>query len=674
MNGFEEKSNLSVQTFYGRRMLRSLLVFLIVCTLHTGCSVERPSPPSWDTQWHLPLVNRSYSVLDLIEEIDQEGLTFDSLGNPEIYIRQQVDTVRVADNLTSPGYSEKLVQQLGIVEIGSPEPQSFSIELSEFNPTWVGQTVMPFHFEVTEPLAEFEVLSHATVEAGKIYLFVSNHLGVDLDSLTLKLMDDYDSQILGTIEVAGGLANNQSHDDSLSLAGKTIHNQCSVILEGHSPGGELGPGEYYLETTVSFSDSLSVSHAQAKIPPFTKTLSREVTSDDSSIVTSALIKSGQLSLSIENHTDLEAQLLIRCPDLLHQGEGQTASRFLLPRESVELNYPLEGYELQPEGEEIPQSISVNLRAELPGSGEELRDFDQNDSVTASVEISELVFSEVTGRPKPTPVEFEPQTEILDLPEGLEQMHLTSAELYLTIYNDADFPADLQLHLSGDNGKEFDISGRIEAKTLPHQARKTTIVKGEQELADFLNPFPDEVTVQGQAIFNPDYEGGHISQEHGIYGEIEIRSPLSFAILDTAEMEMDIEEVDGEWEEADRLKRGEVTAEIENHLPVGAQVTIYIGEVGSDTIYTHPSTITIGPLRLSAAEVDEFGLATGCSQNSFQESLTRQQLRIFDNDLLYVAKRIVLFPTEAQGGVSIQSDDYLKIEATAELSVELGGED
>lgn len=218
MNGFEEKNNLSVQTLCGRRMIRSLLVFLIVSTLHIGCRAEKPSFPSWDTRWHLPLVNKSYLVLDLMEEIDQEGLTFDSLGNPEVYIRQQIDTVGVANNLTPAGYSEKLVQQLGTVEIESPEPQTVQVELSEFNPTWVGRTVLPLHFEVTEPLAEFDEFSHATVEEGKIYLFLSNDVGVDLDSLTLKPVDDFNSQILGTIEVAGGLANNQSYNDSISPA------------------------------------------------------------------------------------------------------------------------------------------------------------------------------------------------------------------------------------------------------------------------------------------------------------------------------------------------------------------------------------------------------------------------------------------------------------------------
>jgi hypothetical protein len=199
-------------------MIRSLVVLVVVYSLFTGSSLEKPSPPSWDTRWHLPLVNKSYSVLDLIEEIDQEGLTFDSLGNPEIYIRQQIDTVGVANNLTPAGYSEKLVQQLGTGEIESPELQSVSVELSEFDPTWVGQTVLPFRFEVTEPLAEFDEFSHATVEEGKICLFVSNDVGVHLDSLTLKLVDDFNSQILGTIAVAGELANNQSYNDSIALA------------------------------------------------------------------------------------------------------------------------------------------------------------------------------------------------------------------------------------------------------------------------------------------------------------------------------------------------------------------------------------------------------------------------------------------------------------------------
>lgn len=206
MNGFGRGTNLVVQTFSRGSMIRSLAVLLVVYSLLTGSSLEKPSPPSWATRWHLPLVNKSYSVLDLMEEIDQEGLSVDSLGNPEIYIRQQIDTVRVADNLTSPCHAEGLIQQLGTVRIESPELQSVSLELSEFNPTWLGQTLLPFHFEVIKPLAEFQDFSHATVEAGKIYLFVNNHLGVDLDSLTLKLIDDHNCQILRTIGVAGGLA------------------------------------------------------------------------------------------------------------------------------------------------------------------------------------------------------------------------------------------------------------------------------------------------------------------------------------------------------------------------------------------------------------------------------------------------------------------------------------
>jgi hypothetical protein len=206
MNGFGRGTNLVVQTFSRGSMIRSLAVLLVVYGLVTGSSLEKPSPRSSNTWQHLHLVNKSYSVLDLMEEIDQEDLSVDSLGNPEIYIRQQIGTVRATDNLASPGHTEGLIQQLGTVRIESPAPQSVSLGLSEFNPTWPGQTLLPFHFEVTKPLAEFQDSSHATVEAGRIYLFVNNHLGVDLDSLTLKLIGDHNCQILRTIVVAGGLS------------------------------------------------------------------------------------------------------------------------------------------------------------------------------------------------------------------------------------------------------------------------------------------------------------------------------------------------------------------------------------------------------------------------------------------------------------------------------------
>lgn len=654
--------------------LEALLLLVIGCTLFNGCSIEKPSPPSWDTQWRLPLVNKSYSVLDIIEEIDQEGLTYDSLGNPEIYVNQDIDTLEVGDNLTSPGYHRRLLETLGTVEIESPGPQLVSLDLDDLDPGWPGGPLPPFHFSTSEPLAEFEDYSYATVETGMIHVEIYNSLGLDLDTLTVQLVDDYDSQILGTIEVEGGLPNGQTANDSLSLAGKTIHNQFSLVMEGHSPGGDLGPGDQSLQINVSFSDSFTVSQAEAKIPEFSKRHNEEIATEDSSVIATAVIESGQLSLAIENHSNLEAQLYLSCPNLLYQGDSLLISRFLSPHESAQEYRSLVGYQLQPQGEEFPQSIVVNLRAEVSGTGEEKRLFDQNDSVTVSFDISDFTFSEVNGRLKPTVVELDPQTEELDLPEGLEDMHLTAAELHLTFYNGADFPADLNLVISGDNGKQLNVSGRIEARTTPQVPRRTTIVRGDEEVSSFLNPFPEEITVTGEAIFNPDYEEGYLTSEDIIYGEIEICSPLAFAILDTAEMEMDIEEVDGDWEEADRLRSGEVTAELENHLPVAAEVTLYIGQVGDDRIYDHPGTVVVGPLLIAAGQTSQLGLTTAASHNSFQEGLSRQELEVFDNEVIYVAKRIVLFPTVLEEGVNIQSSDYLRVQATAELSLEMGGED
>jgi hypothetical protein len=654
--------------------LEALLLLIIGFTLFNGCSIEKPSPPSWDTQWRLPLVNKSYSVLDIIEEIDQEGLTYDSLGNPEIYVNQDIDTLEVGDNLTSPGYHRRLLETLGTLEIESPAPQLVSLDLDDLSPGWPGGPLPPFHFSTSEPLAEFGEYSYATVEAGMIYVEIYNSLGLDLDTLTLQLVDDYDSQILGTIEAGGGLPNGETVNDSLSLAGKTIHNQFSLVMEGHSPGGDLGPGDQSLQIAVSFSDSFTVSQAEAKIPEFTKIHSEQVTSDDSSVIATAVIESGQLSLAIENQTNLEAEVYLSCPNILYHGDSLLVTRFLSPHESAQVYSSLGGYQIQPSGEEFPQSIVVNLRAEVPGSGEEKRLFDQNDSVAVSFDISDCTFSEVNGRLKPTVVESDPQTEQLDLPEGLEDMHLTAAELHLTFHNGAAFPADLNLVISGDNGKQLDLSGRIQARTAPQVPRTTTIVKGEEEVSDFLNPFPEEITVTGQAIFNPDYAEGYLTSEDFIYGEIEIRSPLAFAILDTAEMEMDIEEVDGDWEEADRLRSGDVTAELENHLPVGAEVTLYIGQVGDDRIYDHPGTVVVGPLSIAAGQTSQLGLTTAASHNSFQEGLSRQELEVFDNEVIYVAKRIILFPTVLEEGVSIQSSDYLRVQATAALSVEVGGED
>ena len=73
-------------------MFLGLVVILVFLTL-AQCTVKKPEAPSWNSKLTIPLVNRTYTMTEIIDRIDQDGISFDSLGNVNYSLTQQLDTV-----------------------------------------------------------------------------------------------------------------------------------------------------------------------------------------------------------------------------------------------------------------------------------------------------------------------------------------------------------------------------------------------------------------------------------------------------------------------------------------------------------------------------------------------------------------------------------------------------
>ena len=194
----------------------------------------------------------------------------------------------------------------------------------------------------------------------------------------------------------------------------------------------------------------------------------------------------------------------------------------------------------------------------------------------------------------------------------------------------------------------------------------------EELADFLNPPPSQITVSGQATINPDYQVCTITSNDFFYGDLLIYSPFALAILDTVSIDTDISdsEIDADSrpdEFEDTFKYGTFQASLESHLPLGTAMTIYIGTVGDSTLYTDPNTLVLGPYTVQSAITDSLGHVVQTVVSSIADSLSSSQLTIFDNDSIYISQRIDLLPTDS-AGVQVLGDDYLGVNARARMQV------
>jgi len=114
--------------------------------------------------------------------------------------------------------------------------------------------------------------------------------------------------------------------------------------------------------------------------------------------------------------------------------------------------------------------------------------------------------------------------------------------------------------------------------------------------------------------------------------------------------------------------GKIDAVLTNHLPLGTRVSLFIG-TNSSTIF-EDSMVVIGPFILQSAQTDDEGHVSEAVNSVLTDSLTSDEIQIFENELIYIAPKVELLPT-GEGGAIILGNDYISITATARLKVKAG---
>lgn len=639
------------------------VLFLLFLTL-LQCSLSKPTSPTWETDLILPLINKTYDMVTIIEDADEPSLYVDSSGQLRFLKEIDLDTTKIEKLLTLPCSSYRMKKNVGILKIKSPEPRETEFALTEVYHGDVG-LIPPFSFALANQLARINTFYSATLDQGKALVSAENHLGVDLDSLSIDVIDDQSSQLIETVIFPEGLQDGGADTQEVDLKGKTLSDQISCSVRAHTPGGTIfSLSEKYLELSMSFSDSLFVREALAQIPEvqIRETESFEIPTDD--IVDMALIKTGSLLLNISNHTNLSSNLLITFPTLSRDGIPLTVNRFLLPGHNDQVEIPLGEYVFQPES---GRELRVDLSAVIESTGSQQVWVSSSDSIVVEADLAQLCFSEVTGIIQPTSVEIDSIEMEIDLPQGFDAVHLPQASLSLEITNGVSLPGDLHILISGDGEQTLSLSGNIEAGSVSHPV-KTVIA--ENDLTQFLNPIPSQITAAGDVSFGNGITSTTITEEDFLIGSIIISSPLEL-ILDSTQVEIDQTGDSLGEDERDlinqRLRYTKVVSKFENHLPVSAKVELYLKT--SSEVYTQPDLL-IGPIELDCGEMDENGNLIRPTFSEIIIQLDKEKLKIFESVPFYLGGKIFL-PGSDGKKVKFNSSDYIKVCSYLEVKVKAG---
>ncbi len=223
-----------------------------------------------------------------------------------------------------------------------------------------------------------------------------------------------------------------------------------------------------------------------------------------------------------------------------------------------------------------------------------------------------------------------------------------------------------------NGRTLHLNGLVPGKnSFDAPPAVTTLSANPEELLSFFDPPPGELVISGNGIINPDYEVVTLRRNDSFWGEFTFQSALAFAVRDTVELEPEISKIEPNTKNSE-FNYGEFTADLTNHLPVGALVTFFIGCSSDSTLYSDPNTIRLGPYQLSAALTDANGFVSEPVNSTISDSLGTEALRLFERDSLFVSQRVELLPTPASG-VVVTGSDNIRVGARARIQMLLGGD-
>ncbi len=649
------ENNFVFLLFWGRP-----LILLLGLSLLFQCSLKTPSAPSWNTKLTIPLLNKYYDMVTLIEKMDEPSLETDSLRNLFFHIREDLDTIRLWGKLACDSVTQALKETLGTLRITPAESKQMIFSVTDFysgepGPVPPGSAVIQADFDT------FTSFYQVTVKEAYLSMNLVNHLGLGLDSLQLDVIDKVSSQILKTLVIPGGIEDNDSIIRGPILADETISNKLAIQISAHTPGGFLTSLEdKYLSLDLSI-DSLVVIQGTAQVPGFDLTAEEEISLPSDHMIDSARIKTGSLFWDLHNFTNLSVEMQIVFPELEDNHEILRTNRIIPAGGHSNVELSLEGYSFKPLS---GSSLVAQIKIEGTDSGDQLVFFSSSDSVFATVFVSEVAFSQIAGVIEPTLVDMGEIHRDIDLPPGFENVHLKNARLNFDIHNGVNFPGNMSVTIRGERGQTLELSGEIEAGS-PWATAVTSIQ--EHDLDPLLDPIPRQLTVTGEAICGDGLSSGVVCEEDFLFGEIEVTSPLEL-ILDSCQVQIDEDShtVNDDVKSLirDQVISSQVIFRIESHLPLDANVLI-LASIDPGKVFSDPDLV-VGPVTVLSGELDPNGLVTDSKTSESTINLNYDQLQIFRNSPFYVAGKLK-FPGTDGKIIKALSTDFIRI--TSHLEVE-----
>ena len=666
-----------------RGLCATLVPLFVAILLVAGCFEKPLSPvaPVWDVTVNVPLINRTYSVNQIVEK-DPTLLHSDPSGLIVYSNTQQFTAISVHENLKVDPASEYYQSRIGSFSIKTPVPVLRRISAVELNPSLSdlqGQaiTIPSFNFSIgPQSFPLISELERATLVSGQVTLTFINRLPIPVDNISVTVHSQYGLAL--RFDQSAVIQPNDSVKRIFSLANLIIGNAFTLNLSGRYPGTATSvviDTAAALFVRLDFSSDIKASEAIAKLPTNTLTTLGSFLLDDSTKIDFAEIKTGSMTVTLNNSLGISGYASLIIANLRQPNGG--AFRQIIPfyagQQDINAFFPLNGYSVQsPDG-----SLSYTVTAQTFDTGNNLVAIDSLRTISGSVRTSVIYFQNFQGKLKPTNVgvSVSRSIDVGDINRVFSgALKFSQARVSLTVTSPARFSLDLNATLTGKSsatGQTAILSLPLDQRRISFPQTTITLTETNSNIVAFLNSFADklldEVTLSGNAVLNPNYTSGSVSATDSLGVRLSVDIPLKIGVLngiarDTTEINISPDE----RRELDRTNYGKVFFEIQNGLPAAIQVSVDWLDAQRSNLLTLPKA-SQPVLAVSGAQVDAQGrVVVPASSTSFLELISDDVSKF--KLTKYVAYAMTV-GTSGGGTVPVQfrTSDSVRVRAYSTLS-------
>ena len=299
--------------------------------------------------------------------------------------------------------------------------------------------------------------------------------------------------------------------------------------------------------------------------------SNSIALDDSTVVHNAVLKSGDLSLTIDNSIGVVADVFFQI-DEFYKNSTSLDTTFTINPGVSNVEIDLSGYNLVLPSDVDTQKVNYVSNISLPSDQE--MTLSLSDSIAIEVNMTNLEFLTVTGQINPVTVDIDPVEQTIDaLPEELDGFDFEDVEMTIDFNSSIDLPVYLDLSITAYN----DQSGDSVVKNVSQNIHANPSIQ-IPDASTLINIRPDRIIARGLAQVGDLDSVGTVASDDSLSGVMTVKAPLMFlidedAIISPAPAEL-VEQGDSLGIPDDIIDAA-LILQIENQWEFGANVSIVL---------------------------------------------------------------------------------------------------